>query len=97
VEYQEINPRFKEHLTTHDEPDSPRNGSADDDKKAMRKVSKAHQSSVLLFGDHSQPPTAEATQPRVDCCSIIPKTLAPLNAATGKSQLSLPTFQQKLQ
>ncbi len=36
-ESKEIIARFKKHLPEHDEPDSPRNGSADGDKKKMRK------------------------------------------------------------
>ncbi len=41
-ESKEIIARFKKYLPTHDEPDSPRNGSADGDKKAMRKAGKAN-------------------------------------------------------
>lgn len=41
-EAKEIIARFKKYLPTHDEPDSPRNGSADGDKKAMRKGPRAN-------------------------------------------------------
>lgn len=39
-EHKELIARFKKHLPAHDEPDSPRNGSADGDKKANRKGGK---------------------------------------------------------
>ena len=41
-ESKEIIARFKKYLPTHDELDSPRNGSADGDKKAKRKAAKAN-------------------------------------------------------
>jgi arylsulfatase A-like enzyme len=41
-EFKEVIARFKKYLPTHDEPDSPRNGAADGDKKARRRGGKAN-------------------------------------------------------
>ena len=41
-EYNEIIARFKKLLPAHDEPDSPRNGADDGDKKAMRRGGKSN-------------------------------------------------------